>query len=59
MDFEQGFLVAQIIEVLPTMSPGDHIFAAKMIRVYDQTGRLSPKQMAVLEDILSRTAEIG
>jgi hypothetical protein len=59
MNFEQGFLVAQIIDVLPTMPKRDHIFAAKMVKVYDQTGRLSPKQMAVLKDILDRTAEIG
>jgi hypothetical protein len=54
MDFEQGFLVAEAIEVLEGLPKRDQIFAAKMVKFYDHNGRLSPKQMAVLEDILTR-----
>jgi hypothetical protein len=49
-------LVSDIVDVLQSLPKRDHIFAAKMIKVFDHTGRLSPKQVAVLEDILSRAA---
>jgi hypothetical protein len=54
VDFEQGFLVAEAIEVLEGLPKRDQIFAAKMVKFYDHNGRLSPKQVAVLEDILKR-----
>lgn len=53
---EQGFLIAEIIDILDSLDQRDHVFAAKMIQQYDHTGRLSPRQVAVLEAILARTA---
>lgn len=51
---EQGFLIAEIIDILDRLERRDHVFAAKMIQQYDHTGKLSPKQVAVLECILAR-----
>lgn len=51
---EQGFLIAEIIDMLDRLDQYDHVFAAKMIQQYDHTGRLSPKQVAVLEHILAK-----
>jgi hypothetical protein len=53
---EQGFLIAEIIDILDRLDRRDHVFAAKMIEQYDHTGNLSPKQVAVLEQILARVA---
>ncbi|NDF98841.1 MAG: hypothetical protein EB101_07950, partial [Chitinophagia bacterium] len=54
MNVEQGFLIADIIEVLPNLNKRDHIFAAKMVKFYDEFGRLSARQEAVLREILLR-----
>jgi hypothetical protein len=52
---EQGFLIAEIIDILDRLDQYDHVFAAKMIQQYDHTGRLSPKQVAVLEHIVAKS----
>jgi hypothetical protein len=51
---EQGFLIAEIIDILDLLSPRDHVFAAKMIKFYDQFKRLSARQEARLNEILLR-----
>jgi hypothetical protein len=35
MNVEQGFLIADLVEVLQTLLKRDHIFAGKMIKTYD------------------------
>lgn len=55
---EQGFLIAEIIDILDRLDKRDHVFAAKMIKQYDHTGKLSPKQVAVLEQILARATVV-
>ena len=54
MNVEQGFLIADTIEVLPSLNKKDHIFAAKMVKFYDEFGKLSARQEAVLREILLR-----
>ncbi|NCX45332.1 MAG: hypothetical protein EBW74_13035 [Betaproteobacteria bacterium] len=50
----QGFLVAETVEVLPRLNKRDHIFAAQMVKFYDEFGKLSARQEAVLREILLR-----
>ena len=54
MNVEQGFLVAETVEVLPRLNKRDHIFAAQMVKFYDEFGKLSARQEAVLREILLR-----
>ena len=54
MNVEQGFLIAEVVEVLQTLPKRDHIFAAKMVKTYDYLGKLSPKQEAIVREILAR-----
>jgi hypothetical protein len=54
MNVEQGFLIADLVEVLQTLPKRDHIFAGKMIKTYDYSGKLSPKQETIVREILAR-----
>jgi hypothetical protein len=54
MNVEQGFLIADLVEVLQTLPKRDHIFAGKMIKTYDYLGKLSPKQETIVRGILAK-----
>ena len=51
---DQAILIADIVYILQSLSKRDHIMAAKLVRYADYTGKLSPRQEAVLRDILLR-----
>lgn len=51
---DQAILVADIVYILQSLPKADHIMAAKLVRYADYTGKLSPRQEAVLRDILLR-----
>jgi hypothetical protein len=53
-DLAHAILVSDIVDIIQTLPRRDHVFAARLVRFFDVTGRLSPRQVAALEAILAR-----
>jgi hypothetical protein len=51
---EQLMLIGDVEFHLADLPKRDHIFAAKMLKVWDRYGRLSDRQEAVVRAILQR-----
>ena len=54
MNVEQGFLIAELVEVAAKLPKRDNMFAGQMIKFYNEFGKLSARQEAVVREILLR-----
>ena len=53
-NWEQALLISELADVVAELPRRDNIFAGKMIRQFDQLGKLSLAQEAVVREILAR-----
>ena len=53
-NWEQALLISELADVVAELPQRDNIFAGKMIRQFDQLGKLSLAQEAVVREILAR-----
>jgi hypothetical protein len=53
---EQLEAISDLADICASLPKQDNIFAGKMIRAFDYYGKLTDKQMAVVQDILKRNA---
>ena len=53
-NWEQALLISELADVVAELPRRDNIFAGKMIRQFDNLGKLSLAQEAVVREILAR-----
>ena len=54
MNVEQAYLIDDLASIAARLPRRDNIFAGKMIKVWDYTGKLSARQEAAVREILAR-----
>ena len=53
-NWEQALLISELADVVAELPRRDNIFAGKMIRQFDNLGKLSLAQEVVVREILAR-----